>query len=435
MVNVTKYLKLSINNYLILLLVITSFPFVIPFIDHSSSLESFLFTLGNVSGFFGLLFFVIDTLLANRILVKYFTPNLIETNRFHKLLGTYGTIFVFLHPLLEMYSYGQSLLFLLIPNFSSIAETHITYGKFAFLLFLIIFTTSTWFRKKIIYRYWLYIHYLTYPITILTFIHITEIGTFFRSNNVIKLHVILLGIIYLINIVHRILTYFNFGKAIYRIKEVKEFGNDIYTIVLEPKFKKVKYTAGQYFYIKTYKYFGEEHPYSLLEYKSNGDLVFGIKAVGNFSKNIKELKLNNEIYIDGPYGVFTREGQNKDPKIIIAGGIGITPFYELIKNYGNEKTYLFYCNRNLHDAINIMEFQQILKENYFNVLDNDNTKGETIINERINFEILKENLPDKILKKANFFICGSPMFITAIQDILKRNKINQDRIFIEAFSL
>lgn len=427
--------QISIKTYLSFTLLLVSLPFFFLFKNTELKLNYIIFTLANVSGYFGLVFFIFEVLLGNRVLVKYFTPNLIEVNKFHKNLGIYGFVFVFLHPLLEMYSYAQNILFMLIPNFSSEFNAHLSYGKLAFILFIVLLTTSTWFRKKIIYRYWLYIHYLAYPITLLTFIHLVGIGTYFKTVPFVQLYVFFLGGIFISNLIYRLAIYFNYGKYLYSVKEIKEYGNDIYTITLGPENQRAEYKPGQYYYVKIDKYFGEEHPFSLLEYKNNGDLVFGIRAIGNFSKKIKNLRINSEVFIDGPYGVFTLEGQNKDHKVIIAGGVGITPFYELIKNWGNEKTYLFYCNKKLHDAINIMELKQMLNENYFNVLDDDDTKGETIINQRIDIDIIKGQVPERTYKKAKFFICGSPIFIEAITQILEKNKINKDRIFYEAFSL
>ena len=240
---------------------------------------------------------------------------------------------------------------------------------------------------------------------------------------------------YLLNLIHRLAVYFNFLKAKYTVKEVKQYGRDIYAITLIPESKKLKYTAGQYYYLKIDKYIGEEHPFSLLEYKENGDIVFGIKNIGLFSQRLSNLKINQTVYVEGPYGVFTKEGQNKEPKIILAGGIGFTPFYELIKGYNNDKTYLFYCNKKIDEAVNIIENKQFLGDRYFNVLDEDNTSGDTIINKRIDIEVIKKNIPDKVYKKANFFICGSPNYISAMQKILCENGIDKNRVFCEEFSL
>ncbi len=51
----------------------------------------------------------------------------------HKWLGKYGTLLIFLHPLLVTYSYGESVLFSVIPQVGSVAQRHILFGSDCFL--------------------------------------------------------------------------------------------------------------------------------------------------------------------------------------------------------------------------------------------------------------------------------------------------------------
>jgi len=430
--------KINILSILTICLLLTTLPFLYPLtqINYKQlDMDTLIFTIGNISGSIGLVFLFFNVLIGNRKLIKIFTPNLIGVNKFHKFLGTYGTLFILIHPLIEMYSYGEQLLFIILPDLSTTIQTYISIGKVAFILYLIIFTTSVWYRDKISYRNWLYMHYLSYFMVGLVFIHTTKIGSFYQEYRHIQILISFMELIFVANIIYRIATYFNIGKRKYTVKEIQEYGDTIYTITLTPKNKDITYTPGQYFYIKISKLFGEEHPYSLLEYKDNGDIVFGIRAVGSFSKKIVKLKRDTEIFIEGPYGVFTLEAQNKNPKILIAGGVGITPFYELIKNNSNEKTYLFYCNRKIEQAINIIELEKLLGDRYFNVLSNDKTKGNTILSRRLDKEMLKGNIPEKIFKKANFFICGRPNFIKNLKNTVMECGIKENRIFYEEFSL
>jgi len=396
-------------------------------------IEYVLFTVGNVAGYLGIVFFALEILLGNRKLVSFFTKDLVEVNKFHQILGIYGVTFVLIHPLLEMYSYGKNLLFLVAPDFSTENATYITYGRVAFILFFVIFATSVWFRNSIKYRKWLYLHYLTYPLLLISFAHLSKVGTYFNEYTYIRTYIYMIGNLVLISTLYRLFNYLNFGKIKYTVKEVKEYGGNIHTITISPTEKKVPYVPGQYYYLKMASMFGEEHPFSLMEYKGTGDIVFGIRSIGKFSRKLSRLKMDDTVYVEGPYGAFTKEGHNKEPKVIIAGGIGITPFYEMLKKYANDKTYLFYCNRNIDEAVNIIELQNILGPNYFNVLNKETTKGETIINARLDIDILKEHVPNKIFKKANFFVCGSPTFIKGITKMLKDNNI--DRVYSEMFSL
>jgi len=423
-----------------LLLNIILFTLSAPYLYLFFTLQNFdfysvLFAIANISGYLALVFFVFQILIANRPLVKIFTPNIIEVNKYHKFLGIFATIFVFIHPFAEMYVYSESLLFVLMPNLSTDFAISLTFGRIAFFIALIIALTSSVFRKKLAYRNWLKTHYLSYLIVPLVFAHLNEIGTYFTINPIIKNFSTILAITFVIATVYRIAVYFNFTKYKYQVKEIKEYGEDIFTITLSALNKKVTYDPGQYFYLKVEKFFGEEHPFSLLEYKENGDIVFGVKKIGKFSNKMSLLKKEQIVFIEGPFGEFTKEAQNNDPKIIIAGGIGFTPFYELIKNFTSDNTFLFYCNRKIEDALKIMELKKILNNRYFNVLDQDNIKGESIINQRLDMSVIKQNVPKNIINKAKFFLCGSPFFILGLKSLLIENKIDKSKIFYEEFSL
>ncbi|MGB7413106.1 MAG: ferric reductase-like transmembrane domain-containing protein, partial [Thermosynechococcaceae cyanobacterium] len=75
-----------------------------------------------------------------------------------------------------------------------------------------------------------------------------------------------------------------------------------------------------------------EHPFSMA---SNGDcsdhLEFGIKAVGDFTREIKDVKPGTKAYLDGPYGVFTVDRyEDTAGFVLIAGGVGITPILSML---------------------------------------------------------------------------------------------------------
>src|SRR5690606_23602977 len=115
--------------------------------------------------------------------------------------------------------------------------------------------------------------------------------------------------------------------------------------------------------------------------------------VGKFTNHLESIKVGDTIYVDGPYGVFTREAQNDQPKVIIAGGIGVTPFVELVDRFGNEKTYMFYANKMLEDAVNRDMFKEELGENYKDVVSREKVKNEPVIEGRLSVEAFKDNIP------------------------------------------
>jgi len=180
----------------------------------------------------------------------------------------------------------------------------------------------------------------------------------------------------------------------------------------------------------------ESHPFTVLNFdEKNGELTFGVKIVGKFTKQLEEVAAGQTVFLDGPYGVFTREGQNSQPKVIIAAGIGITPFVELINRFANQNTKLFYANRHLADALNRKQFKKQLGSNYIDVISGENPSEQQVEIGRIDEHILAKYLKPEFIKKARFFLCGSQSFMSDISSHLEKLGVKKTQIFIEKFSL
>jgi len=169
--------------------------------------------------------------------------------------------------------------------------------------------------------------------------------------------------------------------------------------------------------------------------KRTGEIEFGIKAVGPFTNKLEKLSLGKTVYIDGPYGVFTKEAQNDELKVIFAGGIGVTPFVSLIEKFGGKNTYMFYSNKHLKNALMRNKFLKELKANYKDVVTQEKVDKNSVLEGRVDVLKIKGVLPKKVLAEAKFFLCGSPGFMAGISSALMSLGVERDKIFSEEFSL
>jgi len=220
----------------------------------------------------------------------------------------------------------------------------------------------------------------------------------------------------------------------YTLAEIKNYPGDIFTLRFRPQAKNPVYIKpGQYFYIKG-GIFSEAHPFSVLEFNDKtGDITFGIKKLGKYSSHLSSAPVEETYYIDGPFGEFTFEGQNSDPKVILAGGIGITPFYELVARFGNKNTYLFYANRNTASALYRDKFKKLLDKNHFDFVNEAPSDEENVFCELISTGKIKQLLKNEKLSNLKFFICGSPIFTKTMISCLIELGVNKKSIFIEEF--
>lgn len=155
-----------------------------------------------------------------------------------------------------------------------------------------------------------------------------------------------------------------------------------------------------------------------------------------FKNALKKLKIANKVKIEGPFGQFVLHKNRKIPAVLLAGGIGITPFRSIIKSFSNRKIALFYSNRKPKDAAFLDELINLKKKNKkFKLIA---TMTKTTKKEwggyfgYINPKIIKESVKD--WRKAIYYAVGSTGFVQAMANILSEMKIKPEQIKTENFN-
>ena len=152
-----------------------------------------------------------------------------------------------------------------------------------------------------------------------------------------------------------------------------------------------------------------------------------------------DMPIGGTIEFDGPHGNFYPE-KTMDDIVMIAGGIGVTPFYSVIKNMvesgSSTKITLIYSNKTKKDIAFFDSLNELMSKN-------PNLKvvycltGEKTIDLKINeYSRIDDNIISKYtshLKEANYYICGSIGFVGDMWQILKSIHIEEDKIYTEAF--
>ncbi|GME83514.1 unnamed protein product [Ambrosiozyma monospora] len=98
------------------------------------------------------------------------------------------------------------------------------------------------------------------------------------------------------------------------------------------------------------------------------DLLIKVYEQGNISKYVDNLKLGETIRVRGPKGFFTYTPNMVSHFIMVAGGTGITPMYQIIKAISNNpndntKVTLLYGNVTEDDILLKKELDEIEKAN------------------------------------------------------------------------
>lgn len=199
------------------------------------------------------------------------------------------------------------------------------------------------------------------------------------------------------------------------------------------------FTSGQYVNIKPLSVSGHGKSYTISSCPHEKIISLTIKRAGTVSSALIDSPLGETVTLEGPFGYFYPE-ENCGDMVMIAGGIGITPLYSIIKSKIRSKNKtaltLFYSNKRVKEAAFFEELNELKKNNpHFNVIHTltQSDIKHPFVQEysRINGDMLKKHLGS--FKGKSYFICGSIQFVNDMWNILKESGVSESSIFTESF--
>ena len=211
----------------------------------------------------------------------------------------------------------------------------------------------------------------------------------------------------------------------------------------------VKRKAGQNASIRIMRPDGwsEPHPFTISGAPEDGVLRFTIKKEGKFTSAIGDLKPGTPVKCMGPLGVFCKDIDAKPSIVMIAGGVGITPFLSVLRHFRNikapNKVTLFWANKTIEDTFSTDEIKQMSRELSLTVVhclsrDDDVNRYVDALYPNVYYE--KGRLNEDILKRhgvvmdATVYLCGPPPMMESALNDLQKVGVEPDSVEREKFS-
>jgi ferredoxin-NADP reductase len=209
----------------------------------------------------------------------------------------------------------------------------------------------------------------------------------------------------------------------------------------------LEFNPGQYVTLG-FKRFGRLSPvrcFSIVSSPKNGKtLQLAMRVNGKYTSTLAQLQPGTEAIIQGPFGEFIVDSAYDNRIVMLAGGIGITPFISMIRHASETNSpipiSLLYSVQTQNDVPFLDELILHSKRNpRFNfavfVTDGilDKLNGINAYKGRIVESHISQAVSNKF-NKYTFFICGPAAFGAAMVEFLENNNTEQDRIVTEAFS-
>ena len=243
---------------------------------------------------------------------------------------------------------------------------------------------------------------------------------------------------------------FNIKEYITKLESLKDVTYDIKELRMAlPEGETVNFKAGQFmqFYTKPYDKVRDVvfRAYSISSPPQDNthiELLIRLVPEGLATTYVhKHLKEGDDVRLSGPYGDFYYRG-NCDTMVMVAGGSGLAPMRSLIYDNLYKKIpvdMIFYFGaRTQADLFYVEEFTKLDQENenfhYIPVLSqpDENWKGETGL---VTTVLDRDLMASGGAQGKEAYLCGSPGFLKASNDVLKKNGFDKEtQIFYDEFS-
>ena len=174
------------------------------------------------------------------------------------------------------------------------------------------------------------------------------------------------------------------------------------------------------------------HPFSLSAAPTNDALRITVKALGDHSSRMGQIRPGTRVVAEGPLGVFTAAARRREKLLLIAGGIGITPVRALLEELRGD-VVVIYRVVSEPEIVFAEELDQLAHEHgttlRYVVGDHATEEGAQLLSP----EHLRELVPD--LAERDVFVCGPPAMIAHVEASVRRAGVTRRHLHVERFAL
>jgi predicted ferric reductase len=357
----------------------------------------------------------------------------------HRRLGLALGLVFFLHPALIVVGYARRHQLSLIQQFIETMGDwpYVRLAGVALLLILAGVGLSTRvIRSRLTYETWHVSHLAMYVAVGFAALHQVN-GAEFTSHPWlarywIAMHGLAIGCVVVFRAGRPIL---GFLRHRFRVDKVVAESDDVFSVYLTGRhLDRCRFSPGQYANIAFLaKGLWTPHPFSFSAAPNGQYLRVSVKAVGDFTRQVRRIPPGTLAVVEGPLGAFTASRSSRNKYLLVAGGIGITPIRALMESFvaADRDIVLLYAVKTAKDLVFASELRALTARCHF-VLSQSTDAIDEHERGRIDRVMIMRLVPD--VRDRDVFVCGPPPMMQAVIAALRAMKIQGSQIHYEQFA-
>ncbi len=403
--------------------------------------REFWIEFGVALGFLGMGLMCVQFLFSGRfawVAARFGTDYVLQ---FHRQLGIVGFLLILGHPVA---------LILAEPEFARYFDPRENFLRAAALSYAVIalaaLIATTFWREAmhIPYEWWRAAHgLLALSIVFVGVVHGIQVGHYLDPDWKKALWAAYAALAMYLVVHTRLVRPLRSRKRPYRITAVEPERGDVTVLTLEPDgHEGIRHRAGQYAWITVgatpFKL--QQHPFSFVSDGSDGRVQFAARGLGDFTCRWKEFTPGLRVFLEGPFGAFTRNPHPDTGQFLIVGGIGITPAISLLRESRREParhpTVLLYANSTWDEVAfrdEIADLERQLPLTVVHVLSDppDGWEGESGL---VDEAMIARHLPPN-RHEYEYYLCGPKPMMDAAERALRSQGVSWRRVYAERFQI
>ncbi len=203
------------------------------------------------------------------------------------------------------------------------------------LVLIVTVTSLKFFRERLTYETWWFIHLLSYVGLAFSFSHQIVLGTDFMNDTLARWFWIALHV--------GVAAWIAWGRwgtllrsllSPLRVESVHHEASGVVSLTLGgSNLRRHRAASGQFYFLRELSpgRWWSNNPFSLSAEPTTSGLRFTIKDRGDASRAFTRITEGTRVAIEGPYGVCTPDLVGDDRVLLVAGGVGIGPIVSFLE--------------------------------------------------------------------------------------------------------